>query len=376
MGPHSKLAVWPALPFAIRASASSSSLTLKAESYGAARVFLQESPNVGWCYITRLVIRMPNEIASADVEDILQILTLLRNVRLCRLDGRYPHVNWKSKLDHRFSTAIPDFLASQPLRELHVNSVSEIPAMVFFRLLRAAPSIFFTCVWVARPEENELSIVPVTTASTIKRLSFTHGCDSAYTLLALPQFAFHSSALQELETAVPFRDVEPVYGHAMISYAAHTLERLKVRIDGQSPPPILPLPFLPELRYLEFKCALQDFIYGVPWFVDTIPIFLASSSCLAELIVTLHVPTTQADLSQEFNSELLVALDDALVVHPGSPSLACHFKWMAGEGTLTLTAFVGLVRQGMPKMFHQGRLSFEQLQDDRLSIFDLPQWAA
>ncbi|KAJ7852386.1 hypothetical protein B0H14DRAFT_2760116 [Mycena olivaceomarginata] len=283
-----------------------SSLALQPESYNAARIFLQESPHVA-SYIIRLSIHMPKNISCTDVEDFLQVLSQLTNVRICILDARLSHTRWNKQLSVQLSVGIPQFLTRQPLRELHVNSVSGIPTLAFFWLLRAAPNIFFTSVKVARANQNELAVVPIEETSTLSRLRFTDECDSACELLALPQFAFNTAALRGLEMTAPYRHHDAFHGHALISYAAHTLERLGLRIDGHYPPTLQPLPLLPALRFLEFKYALPVFARGVKM-----------------LIVTLHPISIPADpLPHEFTVkvDLLTVLDDALDAHPGSPSL-------------------------------------------------------
>ncbi|KAJ6524332.1 hypothetical protein B0H19DRAFT_1386181 [Mycena capillaripes] len=360
-----------------------SSLTLQPESYNAARVFLQESPHVA-SYIIRLSIQMPKNISSTDLEDLPQILAQLTNVRICILDARLSHIRWNRQLSVQLSVGIPHFLMRQPLRELHVNSVSGIPTLAFFRLLRAAPSIFFTAVKVARPNQNELAVVPTPETFTLSRLRFTDECDSACELLALPQFAFNTAALRDLEFTAPYRHHDAFHGHAIISSAAHTLEHLVIRIDGHYPPTILPLPLLPALRFLKLKYALPVFARGVKWLVQTLPIFLAASPALAQLIVTLHPISIPADpLPQEFTvkGDLLTVLDDALEAHPGSPSLTWRFQWQWRGGARPdddpiFSTFAGLVRQRMPKMLRAERLVFTEYVAPRpgTGIADGPQW--
>ncbi|KAJ7832553.1 hypothetical protein B0H14DRAFT_2802887 [Mycena olivaceomarginata] len=348
-----------------------SSLTLQPESYNAARIFLQESPHVN--------------ISSTDVEDFLRVLSQLTNVRICILDARLSHTRWNKQLSVQLSVGIPQFLTRQPLRELHVNSVSGIPTLAFFWLLRAAPNIFFTSVKVARPNQNELAVVPIEETSTLSRLRFTDECDSACELRALPQFAFNTAALRGLEMTAPYRHHDAFHGHALISYAAHTLERLGLRIDGHYPPTLQPLPLLPALRFLEFKYALPVFARGVKWFVQSLPIFLAASPALAQLIVTLHPISIPADpLPHEFTVkvDLLTVLDDALDAHPGSPSLTWRFQWQwRGDARPDVDdpifgTFAELVRRRMPKMLRVERLVFTEYvaPGPGASIADGPQW--
>ncbi|KAJ6532409.1 hypothetical protein B0H19DRAFT_1241827 [Mycena capillaripes] len=326
-------------------------------NYSAAQMHLTESPHVA-SYVTQLTIQVSWHTSSAEVEDLLQVLNLLTRVRLCILDGRKTLLHWGRELDCRLADAIPSFLLRQPLHELIVDSVMQLPLSTLARFLRTAAAVSFLCVYLDQDDPAELSGVRFSQASPLKRLSFSHGCDTVCKVLALPQFTCHLSGLRDLEIPIPYIHPDDVPGQRLISYSAHTLERIGVRVGGNSPRPMRPLPHLPALLRLEFILPLPTF--DVPWLVDTSLTFIHSSPTLSELLITfdpLPTPMPSGAVALGRRGDLLADLDCALVEHPAGPSVTWRLELSADDET-TLNKVVAVVLHAMPRMHDAGRLFF------------------
>jgi hypothetical protein len=165
------------------------------ESY----TFLEESPHVA-SYTTLLSIRHtwnPPVSHITSLQQILQVGTLL-NVRKCVLSSM-GHVFRASYHTPAFTSTLLDFLARQPLRELHLLIATAVPPTVVLRLLSTAPRISFFRVSVEKDggTSSDTSRSPPNVPK-VEDLVVESGTDDIYQLLALPQFKLCTSALRRL----------------------------------------------------------------------------------------------------------------------------------------------------------------------------------
>ncbi|KAJ7657196.1 hypothetical protein DFH06DRAFT_1131719 [Mycena polygramma] len=167
------------------------------------------------------MVFVPQELVNQIVGEVLNQLA---NLRICGLAGGPVH--WERE-------AILDFVMRQPLEDIYIDNVSEIPLPVFLRLLRAAPNLFFAFVDLSEYDSAQLSDAPTAQEPTIQRLSMRYISDEIYKVLALPQLASHTAALRDLEFVSPqLGDMVP--SHTLISNAADTLERVAARFSDAS----------------------------------------------------------------------------------------------------------------------------------------------
>ncbi|KAJ7610714.1 hypothetical protein DFH06DRAFT_62499 [Mycena polygramma] len=341
-------------------------------SYTAAHTLLTKSPHIA-PYVTRLGIHLP--AAFFDGAAFFQVLKQLTNVRMCILDvqrGLYPYVYL---LDSYLSPFILDFLMRQPLRQLHIHHARSIPLPVLSSLLRAAPIMSFAWIDFLEYDSAQLAEAAVTQSSTMKCLNTIHNGDRICDILALPQLAFHTAALRELEIEVSYRHRHIVPGLTLISNAAQTLERLVVRFDEMWTAPVLPLPSLPALRRLAVLFTLPNFL--LRWLLDTVLTFLASTSDLLHITVTfLQVSLVRAaPLPAGLERDLFAALDSALGTLPNVPVLTWRFP-ISAEYDSPLRDFSTLVRGGMPKMDSKACIVFERYTPPRQGeeLVSGPRW--
>ncbi|KAJ7810518.1 hypothetical protein B0H14DRAFT_1486253 [Mycena olivaceomarginata] len=177
------------------------------------------------------------------------------NVRQCILGGTFPKSG-------TFTSALLDFLARQPLRELNVFLWNGIPAATIQGFLTIAPVISFSQSGV---EENPrlLSDNPqhkpkvedlfVDDAGPVRQV-----CD----LIAQPQFKWYTSTLRLL--SIP--SLDNAAGMKLLVATAPTLEHLHLeRIHGTVLPTHTPFaPLHPLLPYFFLQC--EPSVLG-PYFV-------------------------------------------------------------------------------------------------------------
>jgi hypothetical protein len=201
----------------------------------AAHALLTESPRVA-AYITRLTIFLPSKDTIPEeveeVESLVQILSRLANVRRCILEGDI-EIDWQD-LAPSLSSVIPDFLARQPLHELHVLDIKMMPLPVFSRLLRAAPMIFLLWVSIAEGDDDDSAVSPgePRSAHTLRRLGLKQGTKNLCEVLTRPQLASETAALRDLE--IISDGMATVHSHSLIRSAANTLERIRFFWPGAS----------------------------------------------------------------------------------------------------------------------------------------------
>ncbi|KAJ6571473.1 hypothetical protein B0H19DRAFT_1130051 [Mycena capillaripes] len=306
----------------------------------AVSIFLQESPHIA-AYITCLKIYLSIAATSSEErESLLNILRLLPNVRRCIVDGDSARYLW-SDLTEQIVSVLLDFLARQPLRDLHVLALLRVPLPAFFHLLRAAPTIYFFDVSIAG-DPGDLPALPPPHPSSMTRLGLAVRCQTICKLLARPQLAFYTAALRHLEVRL---DNSYVHGRALICSSAHTLSRLHFNCRAAST--VFPddtLSYLPVLRYIEFRIELCA--YTNPWFANVILAILVPNAApaLAELVVTFPVQIIESDLPPGISSNLLHALDAGLVAHPAAPSITWRLDLLDEDHHPDLTDFVASIR--------------------------------
>ncbi|KAJ7610724.1 hypothetical protein DFH06DRAFT_1374171 [Mycena polygramma] len=190
----------------------------------------------------------------------------------------------------------------------------------------------------------------------------------------IPQLAFHTAAVRELEIEVTYRYQDVVPGQTLISNAAQSLERLVLRFDDTWTAPVLPLPPLPALRRLELLFTLRDF--SLQWLLDTVRTFLASTSDMLEIIVTFELVSLGPEpLPMAPNKDLFAAFDRVLKSLANSTLLVWRFP-TTGEYDSPVREFSTWVRESMPTVDSRGSLVFERyipsLQGEQLVIG--PRW--
>ncbi|KAJ7871138.1 hypothetical protein B0H14DRAFT_223676 [Mycena olivaceomarginata] len=312
-----------------------------------AHTLLEESPHIA-AFITRLVIRVDWLVDEASIEKISHSLHLIFgkmvNVRQCILGGTFPKSG-------TFTSALLDFLARQPLRELNVFLWNGIPAATIQGFLTIAPVISFSQSGV---EENPrlLSDNPqhkpkvedlfVDDAGPVRQV-----CD----LIAQPQFKWYTSTLRLL--SIP--SLDNAAGMKLLVATASTLEHLHLeRIHGTVLPPTLPL-----LRSIHF--SLIFFYNASPRFWDLISSTLTTSPLLTSLIISFEIMPRHGGT---LNAALLTNLDTALAAHPRRPVIRWrldleHYRKKMLKAAI-IARFAAAAETGMPNAHEERRLVFEE----------------
>ncbi|KAJ7483603.1 hypothetical protein FB451DRAFT_1439878 [Mycena latifolia] len=284
-------------------------------NYEAAYNFLAGSPHIAG-YIARVKIQMPDILhgTPADVESLQQVLAKLMNVRRCTLDGTTSLFRWKH-LAPPLASSLLDFIARQPLRELHVNMIARIPKDTLLHLVAGASQSL-------SPARSQLVGPP--------------GIQIEYGGVAS---SVYSAALPYGRRDYPLRS----------PYTRTSPSCLD--IPSLSYPP---LPPLPRLQTLEL--AVPFLHRDIPWFINTLTHVLAPTSypVLTNLILILlmvlaaprHLPTAQR----------LAALDAAHAAHPAAPRLRWLFRFLKQEGPAHIADLVDEVQKLIPTTYGMGRL--------------------
>ncbi|KAJ7676956.1 hypothetical protein DFH06DRAFT_616112 [Mycena polygramma] len=326
--------------------------------------FLEETPHIA-AYIIRISIQLPINSATPEVRDVLRVLTVLTNVRICILRAALMRVHWERQISPYLSMCMTGFLLRQPLRELYVRTIDDIPLQVLVKFLHAAPAISFSDSSLSNDMWGTASFQPLPDASlaqppVIKRLSFAHGCDNIVETLSRQQVTFDPTALRELQITLPRFTDDEVYGHTIICFAAHALESVTIALGGSTPPPIpgftSPLPALRSLG-LKFAIAAPD----LRWIADTVSTFLSASAALTTLFISIHPLLASSDYPPFLDTELVVmrALEAELLTRPGVPRVIWRFE-KSSRYDMMSDSFAALMRRAMPKLHKQKRLRFER----------------
>ncbi|KAF8190610.1 hypothetical protein K438DRAFT_1970910 [Mycena galopus ATCC 62051] len=331
-------------------------------NYTTVHLFLCESPHVAE-YITKLALRLPTaNTPNSEVESFLQILGQLRNVKWCPIItmGQFNY-DW-TDLEARVASAVLEFLSRQPLRELALHSIPNIPTSAFLSLLTTAPKISMVFVSCWGDQNNSPAMTPH--RSTLTSLSIRTQPGSVLALLTRPQHLCHTKHLRELELSV--KGIEYVHSHALLCSAAQQLESIIFHCESLGPAVRTP-PSLPALREIEFTMTTSAF--NGPWFKDTILTILGPkcSPALTSITITLaNVCHNQPPHAVLLETGLMSALEDALIGHTAKPSI----RWRVSLQSMLharptgfpdmyiigSAALPGFVRENMGRLDQKGRV--------------------
>lgn len=331
-------------------------------NYAAVRFFLYESPHVAE-YITKLALWLPTaNTPNSEVESFLQILGQLGNVKWCPIVTMAQfYYDW-TDLDARVASAVLEFFPRQPLREITLNSIPNIPTSAFLSLLTTAPKISMVFVSCAADPNDSPAMTPRT--PTLTSLSIRTQPDSILALLARPQHLFHTKHLRQLELSVT--DIEYVHSHALLRSAAQQLESIIFHCESLGPAVLTPPP-LPALGEIEFTMTASA--CNGPWFKDTILTILGPncSPALTSITLTLtNVCDDQPPHAVRLETGLMSSLEDALIGHPASPSIrwrvslqsACIARPIGFPDRYSIgtAALPGFVCEKMGRLHQKGRV--------------------
>ncbi|KAJ6502835.1 hypothetical protein C8R47DRAFT_1106915 [Mycena vitilis] len=325
--------------------------------------FLEETPHIA-AYITRISIQLSTNSATPEIRDFLRVLTVLTNVRTCVLRAARIRVHWERHISPYLSMCMTDFLLRQPLRELYVRTIDDIPIQVLVKFLHSASAISFSDSSLSNDMWGTASLPPLPDASlaqppVVKRLSFAHGCDNIVEMLARQQ-TFDPTALRELQITLPRFTDDEVYGHTVVCFAARALESVTIALGGSSPPPIPGFTSpLPALRSLELKFAIAA--PDLRWIADTVSTFLSASAALATLVISIHPFLASSDYPPLLATELVAmrTLEAELLTRPGVSRVIWRFE-KSSRYDMMSNSFAALMRRAMPKLHKQKRLCFER----------------
>ncbi|KAF7347186.1 hypothetical protein MVEN_01473400 [Mycena venus] len=338
----------------------------------ACRLFC-DSPHIP-AYITRLNIGFTWKASAAEVENLPDIFSKLENVQRFTLGG-IRHGDFSDV--PTFPSVLLDFLARQPLRELYIF-FSDISKTVFFRLLATSPVVSF--FWVNVTDNNGENPTLGARDKSEHSLTKVEDLDLRYTnageLLAQPQFRLYTQVLR----CLTFLACEVFEGASIFTVASY-LQQLphlniftsisKMHVDPSlypaSPhfaPPNSPrrlgdigtTPVLPP----QFSILFQP---PSPRHLCSRTLSSRSPHCRWKSAVGPEKPLV-------LDPALLLALDTALVTHPANPGILWRLDFNDNVDeparTKRFSEFIAEVQRGMPTVYPQGRLMFEQYKLQRM----------
>ncbi|KAF7347160.1 hypothetical protein MVEN_01470500 [Mycena venus] len=335
-----------------------SSLTLR-RNFKGAHALLEKSPHVA-AYVTRLSIRIENANAPS-IERFFRIINKLANVRQCLLSGM-KDVFGPNYHTPTLISALFDFLARQPLRELHVLSVTEAPPAVILRLLATAPLVSFYDVFVKKdPDTFSSDSTPCDGpqhARKVEDLIVEQVAHNVYELLALPRFKSYTSALRRLFVhSLDCTDPSA----KLISACAATLEHIHLHLRGQVlGGPQISASALPLLRSAEFSLFFPS--NAAPWFSNLVLAIVGTSPLLADIVISFIPISRRASMAGALlHGTLLTALDAALMMHSARPIIRWRFdfepQFIEERSRAEFFAkATDVIETGMPKLREERRL--------------------
>ncbi|KAJ7154402.1 hypothetical protein C8R43DRAFT_1235247 [Mycena crocata] len=278
-------------------------------TYAGAAALLSSSPHIAE-YIRDLTIHLAEPPAArADFPALATALGRCTQVRSCVIDGRDANFRW--------GTLSPDlmgvggmflrFFASQPLRELRLKRLVDVPPALF---LGAAPSLYF---WGVSSHANadigfggasagdgvvvggssaDIGVEGELTKLTVpvQQLVLDVGSEKIYDVFNSPAVLPTTSALRRLS----MHPAHPLCRN-IIAMAAGSLEHLQLNGGSTSYTFALALPPLPALRVIEFVVRLY-LRHHITWPLETVagcvlaPVARVIPSSLS--LTTAHAPTS------------------------------------------------------------------------------------
>ncbi|KAJ7137470.1 hypothetical protein C8R43DRAFT_1203171 [Mycena crocata] len=260
-------------------------------TYAGAAALLSESPQIAE-YIRDLTIHLaepasdssvtpttPNSAkAKEDFRALAQALGRLTQVRSCVIDGRDANFRWatlKGEIGMGFVGGMfLRFFASQPLRELRLKRLVDVPPALF---LGAAPSLYFWGVSSdasadiggssAAPPDTAVVVgeeTPTKLTVPVQQLVLDVGSEKIYDVFNSPAVLPTTSALRRLS----MHPAHPLCRN-IIAMAAGSLEHLQLNGGSTSYTFALALPPLPALRVIEFVVRLY-LRHHITWPLETV----------------------------------------------------------------------------------------------------------
>ncbi|KAJ7149477.1 hypothetical protein C8R43DRAFT_1107675 [Mycena crocata] len=332
--------------------------------YASAHTLLEESPHITG-YIQNLTILLAEPIA--DVESIAKVLAKLTHVRWCIVDGR-GMFHWKYvRPELGLASIFTDFLLRQPLRELRLSRMEDLPLEIIFS---GASVLFFYFVSQDRDARAAKMLTPAATRP-LEELVLAAGSDPVDDLFSSPQLLACTSGMRRLSV----EPTRPLCG-TLISRTAATLQNLQFNNATQDVCPdnqpnfALLLPRLPLLRGIEFVVRT----FGddpITWTLDTISSCIlapGASPALCDIVFS-YWPSIDDEIPAP-RPHTLAAFDAALTAHSAAP----HVQWRRMYRDLPMrhpmqnfSVFTDTVKAGMPRALERGQLTFADCQESQHS---------
>ncbi|KAJ7239798.1 hypothetical protein B0H12DRAFT_1237516 [Mycena haematopus] len=293
---------------------------------------LENSPHVA-AYITRLELNLSSTHALVfDFENLQRIFSHLMNVRSCT-------IYWLKAFqtgDHNsaFPSALLNFLAQQPLRELYLKFCFDIPLAVIARLLTTAPVLSF-----------------------IHNLVLKYSSE-IYELLVRSQFKPYTRALRSFSMFAKF---DP--NSRLVYETADTLEYIAFDLERLEAPGTILVPSLPRLRSVEFSLPFRS--HAAPWFLRFVVALLDASHQLVDVKLSfspLSIENEDDSPPHIIDTKLMSALDDASASHSACQAIRWCFTLDHEESRdRVIDSAAAVLRRGMPKLHQKGYLVVEAL---------------
>ncbi|KAF7365015.1 hypothetical protein MVEN_00372600 [Mycena venus] len=123
---------------------STGSLPMRGLRFRGFHTLPEESAHIAACIVS-VGIDVHWNSSAADNESLQQIFRKLVNVRRCMIE-QLENVFHTGYHTPTFLSSLLDFLARQPLRELHVLYIDQVPPDVILYMLTAAPVVSFEVI--------------------------------------------------------------------------------------------------------------------------------------------------------------------------------------------------------------------------------------
>ncbi|KAK7006261.1 hypothetical protein R3P38DRAFT_3214311 [Favolaschia claudopus] len=335
-------------------------------NYTRANLLLTKSPHLA-AYTTHLEIYLPTSATPADeIESLRRVLLKLVYVRHCLLHGVNIWARW-SRYPPNLSSDLLDFLLTQELKSLRIQSLAEIPPQPFQSFLASAPKLHFSHVsmkWgpaeVSRITSPRLSSITTTPTELLLGKDSTDASD----LLSRSQFSAHLSSLRRLAVTV----IKTDSAINLFSSVSSTLRFVCLDCrDFTKPHFSLPLPALPHLH--SFEIILDIGRRTQPWFLESLDQIIASNqnSSLQEIIISYS--GVERYRANPFYVPLLRELESLLLDLPlGIPRL----RWRLGygpvhvrqHGSANFVELKELYKKEMPELEGMKKLVVEKFEMD------------
>ncbi|KAJ7475616.1 hypothetical protein B0H11DRAFT_2281813 [Mycena galericulata] len=326
--------------------------TNRSRSYNAAYALVTESPHFAKCVIALTIQLSSADTSPAILPSIQRLLSRLKNVRRCTIQGVTGYSSGWACLSP-VASPVFDFIRARNLTELHVLYLDRIPPPALALFVSSAPIVSFYEVTV-EPDVFP-GVPPAASQSKLEQLMIAgQNTGSVYSVLGRPEFTSYTMNIRRLSLRLMLL---PRPFSALVSAVSPNIEHIRfdLELDSSNLPASL---MFPLLRCVEIP--IESNVAGERRLTAGMThILTAQLPALQDIIITYHVASLRTPFIRR---GILKAIDKSMARTNTTARIRWQLAFGSGDDAQTLqhrAEFACFVQRAMPKLRMMGKLAFE-----------------